>query len=115
MLAINSKNLYAFEIIPCSVCSVEVSLVTHHFPFDEILQFVMVCDHVLIVLDLHISFDYSQVYSSKINLPRVFLVAMPNECEVSTQILCSLLDVMLRSRLVVQEAELESCLSLGFI
>ena len=40
---------------------------------------------------------------------------MPNECEVSTQIFCSLLDVMLRSRLVVQEAELECSFSLWLV
>lgn len=40
---------------------------------------------------------------------------MPDECEVSTQIFCSLLDVMLCSRLVVQEAELECSFSLWLV
>ena len=64
--------------------SVKVPLIAHNLPFDQVFQFVRIGNHVLIVFDLHVSLDDAQIDSGKVDLPRVLLITMPDECEVCT-------------------------------
>ena len=88
---------------PDSLCSVEVPLVAHDFPFDEVFEFVWVRDHVLIALDLLVGLDDAEVDASQVDLARILLVvlAVADEGEVSAEELCRRLDAVLRARLVV--------------
>ena len=95
--------------------SVQVSLVTHHLPLHEVFQFVRISYHVLVVLDLLVGLDDAEVDPCQVDLPRVLLVAVPNEREVRAQVLRRLLDAVLRARLVVEQAELECSLGLRLV
>ena len=62
--------------------SVKVPLIAHNLPFDQVFQFVRIGNHVLIVFDLHVSLDDAQIDSGQVNLPRVLLLTVSDECEV---------------------------------
>ena len=64
--------------------SVKVPLIAHYLPFNQVFQFVRIGNHVLIVFDLHVSLDDAQIDSCKINLSRILLIAVSDECEVRT-------------------------------
>ena len=64
--------------------SLKISLVAHDFPFHELLQFVWVSDHVLVVFQLLVRSNDSQINTSEIDLSRILLVSMSDQREVST-------------------------------
>ncbi len=90
----------------CSRLSLKSPLVTEDFPFDELLQFFGVSDHVLIGLDLHVSLHDSQVDSRQVDLPRVLFLAVPDEREMRSQVYCRLPDAVLRTGFIMQETQL---------
>ena len=92
--------------------SLEASLVAHHLPLNEILQLLRVRDHVFVVVKLLVSTYDAKVYPGQIDLSRVLLFTMPDQREVSRQVVSRVLDRVLRARLVVQEAKFEGRLRL---
>ena len=64
--------------------SVKVPLIAHNLPFDQVFQFVRIGNHVLIVFDLHVSLDDAQIDPCKVNLSRILLLTVSDECKVCT-------------------------------
>ena len=93
-------------------CSLEISLIAHDFPLDEVLELVWRRNIMLVRLDLLVSLHNAEVHASQIDLPRVLLLSVSDKREVSGKELGSLLDVVLRTGFVVQKAEFESGVSL---
>ena len=48
---------------------IEVPLVAHHLPFNEVFQLVGISNHGLVVSKLLVRLDNSQINSSEIDLP----------------------------------------------
>ena len=89
-------------------------MIAHDLPLDEVLELVRRRYIVLVRLNLLVSFHDAQVDAGKIDLPRVLLLTVSDEREVGAKVLCSLLDVVLRTRLVVQQTQLQGSISLRF-
>lgn len=66
-------------------------------------------------MDLHVGLHDAQIDAGKIDLARVLLFTMTDECEMGAKVLSGLADVVLRSRFVMEETKLESGLCLGFV
>ena len=95
--------------------SLEIPLVAHNFPFHELLQFVRVSDHVLVVLQLLVGSNDSQINASEVDLSRILLVSVPDQREVSSKVVRCVLDRVLWAWLVMQKTQFESCLSLRLL
>ena len=82
--------------------SVQISLVTHHLPFHKVFQFVRISYHVLVVLDLLVRLDNAEVDPRQVDLSRVLLVSMPNQREMSAEVVGCVFDGVLWARLIMQ-------------
>ena len=85
--------------------SLEISLVAHDFPFDEFFELFGIGNHVFVVLELLVGPHNAQVDPGQVDLPRVllFLLSVPDERKVRAQVVGSVLNRVLLSRLVVQK------------
>ena len=98
-----------------AACSLEVSLVAHDLPFDEFLEFRRLRDHVFVVFQLLVGTHDAKVDASQVDLARIFRVAVADQREVCAQVICGVLDRVLRPWLVVQQTQLQGCLCLRLL